>query len=125
MFVQFYIPRGSVKLGQVIDACIAQCVERWGGCTMSEGIGYWRPPNSVLTQAEPVAILNVSCQDGSPDGICPPTKTVRRWFDTLATYVRVKADQHTVHYQMFRDAAPRFVGPSTILAEPPTEGVGR
>lgn len=122
MFVQFYIPRGTVELGRVIDTCVSRCIERWGGCTVTDGIGYWRESDSVITHAEPVAILNVSYRDGIR---IADAKTLRIWFDELAMYVRDKANQHTVFYQIFLDSIGRFVGPDTITTQPVTaRGVG-
>jgi hypothetical protein len=122
MFVQFTIPRGTVELGQLIDACVARCVERWGGCTVTNGIGYWKNPDHDkltfgLVETEPVAILGVECS-----GECHgrrPQAIVREWFDNLAVYVRVKGDQHTVYYRMFDGGEARFVGPGTVT--PPHE----
>lgn len=122
MFVQFHIPRGTVELGRVIDTCVARCVERWGGCYVTDGIGSWRQPNSVITDTEPIAILNVSYRDGIR---IADAKTLRVWFDTLAVYVRDTANQHTVYYQIFLDSIGRFVGPGTITtSETPAEPYG-
>ena len=122
MFVQFTIPRGTVELGQVIDVCVARCVEKWGGCTVTDGIGYWQKPESLsaVPCVEPVAILGVECEPwygrltshaGRESHLC----VVREWFDNLAVYVRVKGDQHTVYYRMFEGGEARFVGPNTIV----------
>lgn len=108
MFVQLYIPRGSTKLGRVIDTCVARCVEQWGGCTLTDGVGHYREPGTVSMQSEPVAIVNVYVGLGISRG------TVGAWFDELAEYVRGAADQRMVYYQMFSNARGRFVGPHTI-----------
>lgn len=137
MLVQFTIPRGTVELGRVIDTCIARCVERWGGCTVTDGIGYWNPTAdghgfvSAVTVVEPVAVLGVECET---DTAFPRASArskqqfVREWFDNLAVFVRVKGDQHTVYYRMFDGGEARLVGPDTILAgseSPVNKGIVR
>lgn len=133
MFVQFTIPRGTVELGRIIDTCVARCVERWGGCTVTDGLGYWNgyfqsetdPDNTLVpgfVEVEPVAILNIECepQGGRWSGRYGPnwTEIVRGWFDNLAAYVRERGKQHTVYYRMFDGGEARFVGPNTIVALP-------
>jgi len=109
MLVQFTIPRGTVKLGHIIDACIGECIEKWNGCTITDGLGYWKHPETGVTVAEPVAILNVECFFGIEE---PSRGYLRRWFDGLAHYVQGKGEQHTVYYRIGDEA--RFVGPNTV-----------
>ena len=112
MEVEFYIPRGSAILEAVIDVCISRCLERWGGCTLIEGIRYWNPSVdgratdgygfvSAQTVAESVSILKVRCG--------PRAHVVREWFDNLAAFVRLKGDQPTVFYRLVAGSVGRFV----------------
>lgn len=127
MFVQFIVPKGpdgTQYMRRIIDTCVAQCVERWGGCTVTEGTGWWIHPDTQEYISEPVAILSVECEPAYGESVSERGReshkcVVRQWFNNLATYVRVKGDQHTVYYRMFDGGAARFVGPDTIVQPEP------
>jgi hypothetical protein len=134
MFVQFTIPRETPELEQLIDTCVARCVERWGGCTVTDASGYWQRPTDTdgITRgvwAEPVAILGVECESvidtPSIDGFNRKRRITQRWFDNLAVYVRREGNQHTVYYRMFDGGEARFVGPDTILLHDRCIGCGK
>jgi hypothetical protein len=112
MYVTMCIPRGSVLLGRTIDGAIQQVIERWGGCTVLDGVGYWADENG-LTVAEPIATIGVDCMGNS--------RTVRMWFDSLAEWVRKSADQKTVYYRVHVSSG-RFVSEYTIMEHCPISG---
>ena len=105
------IPRGSIALGKVIDNAVGRCVARWGGCTVTDGIGYWRGLGTGVTDVEPVAQLAVECYATSEWEIAG-------WFDRLADDIRIDADQHAVYWRATAGQA-RFIERDSILAPEP------
>jgi len=109
MLVRFYLPDAATDFERVYEHCLDAIENRFGGCTVSTGIGVWEQPYTGKRFREPVHIIDVDCpSDGWIDDI-------QCWFDRLANYVRREGEQDSVLYITFFAAKGRMIGPKTII----------
>lgn len=76
---------------------------RYGGYTLTSGIGGWTCPNTGTLIEEPVYILEIL--------VCPVSDTARVFFRSLAAEAARELSQQVICL-WFADADPEFIGPS-------------
>ncbi len=107
MLVRFYLPDDCTNFECLYEHCIDRIGERFGGCTVTTGLGLWYNPNTGERVREAVHMLEVYCTlDRDDTGL---------WFDRLADYVRREGKQDSVLYVVFGAVTGRMVGAETII----------
>ncbi len=107
MIVRLYLPDDCANFECLYEHCIDRIGKRFGGCTVTTGLGLWHNPNTGECVRESVHIFDVYVESDK-EYACA-------WFDHLANYVRQEGKQHSVFYIVFRVVSGRMVGPETII----------